>query len=101
MVLGSQGKCEFVCKTDDYLMLRYASYLNKTQQASYMYTIELLHEGMLRKEDNKYADQTARMRRLVCAFVVRMQQHKVFSHKCKIMNCTYIKCQLVKLKTTV
>ena len=31
--------------------------------------------------NNKGADQTARMRRLICAFVVRMQQSPVFSRR--------------------
>ena len=31
---------------------------------------------------NKGADQTARMRRLVCAFVARKQQSQSFSHRC-------------------
>ena len=87
----------------NYLMLRYANYQNKTSRLAILLNLSWrkFKHGMLRKEDNKYADQTARMRRLVCAFVVRMQQHKVFSQKCKAMNSTYLKCQLVKLKTTV
>ena len=31
--------------------------------------------------NNKGADQTARMRRLVCGFVVRKQQSQGFSHR--------------------
>ena len=36
----------------------------------------------LQEAKNKGADQTVRMRRPACAFVVRMQQSQVFSHCC-------------------
>ena len=36
---------------------------------------------MFQKVNNKGADQTARMRRLVCVFVVRIQQSQVISRR--------------------
>ena len=43
------------------------------------------------KDDNKGVDQTARTRRLICAFVVRMQQNEGFSRRGP-QNASYTLC---------
>ena len=42
-------------------------------------SLEILGIDTIRAANNKDADQTARMHRLICAFVVRIWQKQVFS----------------------
>ena len=41
----------------------------------------------LQAANNKCADQTARMRKLVCSIVVHIQQNQVFMTKAHILRC--------------
>ena len=43
--------------------------------------VKSVFAGSFQNANNKCADQTDQMRRLVCAFVVRMQQSQVFSRR--------------------
>ena len=51
-------------------------------ETNYMYNIETVFvstlDGILKRANNKCIDQTARMRRLICAFVVRIQRNQCF-----------------------
>ena len=50
--------------------------------------------------NNKAADQTARMRRLICAFVVRIWQN-MFSHDVAHMKLNFVSSQCARGKSSI